>query len=411
MPFIFQCSILESMRNTFTTKRQQHFSLISRLEKTTKRQVRDSYKKLVACIKDSSIAKEEFISKCLCHIDGLLNNDIKSRSCTPPAYEVAYDFIGDICCELVEKGHGSLISEFVDIISEDRHIVDLEEAKRLHQLKLLTKRATAPFILVKEYSVKWTKFAPARRKLQEARDVLSDLGSQTPWMAYNNLCTAYWPWCTPKSYFQHKPLKYETPLSRAKSMQWIEQHTCWCEMQAIKKKNYSVTGQELFSLHHYKKHFLILENQIDLTLAINTPEMYEKKIERNTPYQYRLFVDGTELWFAVEWVKGQKSNYYMIANPQNLSSTQKFIEQISKTEAGEVIKVPDRTAADLINRSNLKGEIKNIFFGKSSTHEIKFHGLTILGHSTSRVNVVQLINEVSQLHQKHGSPEPPFFFE
>lgn len=187
MSFVFQCSLIEPTRNRFETERQKHSTLISQLEKTTKRQVRDWYKKLVDCIKGSPIAKEKYISESLSQIDGLLNNNIKNRYCTPPEYEIAHDIIRDVCCEIVKKGHGSLISEFVDIISKDIQIVDREEVKRLYQLNLLKKGDMAPFILVQEHYVERTKFAPARWKLQKARALLSDLESQTPWVVYNYL--------------------------------------------------------------------------------------------------------------------------------------------------------------------------------------------------------------------------------
>ena len=95
----------------------------------------------------------------------------------------------------------------------------------------------ASFTLVQDHYVERVKFAPVLKDLQEARFLLSDLGSEIPWVVYNHLCTAYWSWSTSKSYFTDKSLRYETPLNRARSMLWLEHHSCWCEMQAIKKES------------------------------------------------------------------------------------------------------------------------------------------------------------------------------
>jgi hypothetical protein len=276
------------------------------------------------------------------------------------------------------------------------------------QLTPLKKGDMASFTLVQEYYVERIKFAPVLKRLQEARFLLSDLESEEPWVVYNHLCTAYWSWSTSKSYFTDKSLKYETPLNRARSMLWLEQHSCWCEMQAIKKRNYSRIGESLFSLNRYKKHLSILETEIAVQLSRHDPELYQKQGKSDVPYQFRLSVDSTELWFAIEWEKGKKTDCYLIANPQNLSSTHQFIGLISKAEAGEMVKASARTVADLMKRSNLSGEIRKIFFGKSSTYEVKFNGPNILGEAANRVDVTQLVKEVTQLHQKYRSPEQLF---
>ena len=130
-------------------KRQEHLDLISRLEKATKRQVQDSYKKLVACIKNSEIAKGEYVSKCLSKIDGLLNNATEERYCTPKEYEIAYEYMKDLCCEVVEKDYGHLIQEFVDIAHKDKQIVNLEETRRRYQLGLLKERTWRHSLLFK----------------------------------------------------------------------------------------------------------------------------------------------------------------------------------------------------------------------------------------------------------------------
>ena len=409
MPFISQCSLLEPIRNQFETQRQEHLDLISQLEKATKRQVHDSYKKLVACIRDSEIARGEYVSKCLSKIDGLLNNATQERYCTPKEYEIAYEYMKDLCCEIVERGYGHLIPEFVEIASKDKQIVNLEETRRRHQLTPLKKRDLASFTLVQEHYIERIKFAPALKELQEARLLLSDLESEVPWGVYNHLCTAYWSWSTSKSYFKDKSLKYESPLNRARSMLWLEQHSCWCEMQAIKKRSHSGTGGILFSLNRYKKHLSILETHIALELSKHAPELYQNQGKSDVPYQYRLRLNYTELWFAIEWEKGRKPDCYLIAKPQHSSSTHQFIERISKAEAGEMIKAPARTVADLIKRSNLSGEIRKIFFCTSSTYEVKFNGPNILVEVTNRVDVTQLVKEMSALHQYYLSPEPPSF--
>lgn len=407
MPFISQCSLLESIKNEFKTQRQEQLDLISQIEKKAKRQVHDSYTKLVACIKDTQIAQKKYVWKCLSKIDRLLSNAIEERYCSPKEYEIAYEYMKDLCCELVEEGYGPLISEFVDIASKDKQIINLEETRHRHQLNPLEKDDMASFTLIQKHYIKRIKFAPALKGLHEARFLLSDQESELPWVVYNHLCTAYWAWNTSKSYFTDKSLKYKTPLNRARSMLCLEQHSCWCEMQAIKKRNYSGTGESLFSLDRYKKHLLILENKIALELYDH--ELYQKQGKSDVPYQYRLRVDGTELWFAIEWEKGRRLDYYLIANPQNGSPTQKFIELISKAEAGTMIKAPARNAADLMQRSHLSGEIRKIFFGKSSTLTVKFNGPNILGETTNRVDLAQLVKEVNQLHQRYRSPEPPSF--
>lgn len=409
MPFILQCSLLEPIRNQFETQIQQHLNLISRLEKATKRQVHDSYKKLLACIKDSEIAKGEYVSKCLSKIDGLLNNTIEERYCTPKEYEIAYEYMKDLCCELVEKGYGHLIPEFVDIASKEKRIINLEETRRRHQLTPLKKGDMTSFTLVQEHYVERTKFASALKELQEARFLLSDLESEVSWVVYNHLCTACWSWSTSKSYFTDKSLKYESPLNRARSMLLLEQRSCWCEMQAIKKRNSSGLGEALFSVTRYKKHLSILESQIALELSRHAPELYHKQGKSDVPYQYRLCVDSTELWFAIEWEKGRKPDCYLITNPQLSSVIHQFIQSISKAEAGEMINAPARSVADLMKRSNLSGEIRKIFFGKSSTRQVKFNGPNILGVDTNRVDITQIVKEVTQLHQDYRSPEPPSF--
>jgi hypothetical protein len=190
-------------------------------------------------------------------------------------------------------------------------------------------------------------------------------------------------------------------------MLWLEQHSCWCEMQAIKRKSYS--GESFFSLDRYKEHLLILENHIASELFKHDPELYQNQSKSDVPYQYRLRLDYTQLWFTIEWTKGRKPNCYLIAKPNDSSFTHQFIQQISKAEAGTIIKAPARSAADLIERSNLNGEIRKIFFGKPSTYEVKFNGPNVLGKATDRVNTTQLVKEVSELHQKYHSPEPPSF--
>lgn len=223
MPLISQCSLLEPIRNQFETKKQEHLNLISRLENATKRQVRDSHKKLAACIKNSQIAQKEYVRNCLSKIDRLLNNAIEERYCGPKEHEIAYEYMEDLCCELIEEGYGLLISEFVDIASKDKQIINLEETRCRHQLSPLEKGDMASFTLIQEHYVKRIKFAPAMKELQKARFLLSDLESQVPWVVYNHLCTAYWSWSTSKSYFKDKSLKYESPLNRARSMLWLEQ--------------------------------------------------------------------------------------------------------------------------------------------------------------------------------------------
>ncbi len=406
MPLISQCSLLEPIRNQFETQRQQHLNLISRLEKATKRQVHDSYKKLVACIKDTQIAQKEYVWKCLFKIDRLLNNAIEERYCGPKEYEIAYEYMEDLCCELVEEGYGLLISEFVDIASKDKQIINLEETRRRHQLSPLEKGDIASFTLIQENYVKRIKFASAMKELQEARFLLSDPKSQEPWVVYNHLCTAYWSWRTSKSYFKDKSLKYESPLNRARSMSWLEEHSSWHEMQVIKKRNYSGIEESLFSLSRYKNHLLRLESQIALELSIHDPELYQEQSKNDVPYQYRLRVDYKELWFAIEWKKGRKADWYLIIKPQDSSSTHQFIQLISNAKAGEMIKAPDRNIADLMRRSNLSGEIRKIFFSESSTYKVEFNGPNILGEVTNRVDVTQLVKEVNQLHQKYNSPAP-----
>ena len=358
IPLILQCSLLEPIRNQFETQRQQHLKLISRLEKATKRQVHDSYKKLVACIKDTQIAQKEYVWKCLSKIDRLLNNAIEERYCGPKEYEIAYEYMEDLCCELVEEGYSPLISEFADISSKDKQIINLEETKRRHQLNLLMDKDIASFTIIQEPYLKRAKFAPAMKELQKARFLLSDPKSQEPWVVYNHLFTAYWSWSTSKLYFKDKSLKYESLLNRARSMSWLEEHSSWHEMQVIKKRNYSGIEESLFSLSRYKNHLLRLENQIALELSIHVPELYQEQGENDVPYQYRLRIDYTELWFAIAWKKGRKTDWYLIAKPQDSSSTHQFIKLISKAKAEEVINAPDRSVADLMSRSNLSGEIR-----------------------------------------------------
>jgi hypothetical protein len=192
-----------------------------------------------------------------------------------------------ICYELVEEGYGLLISEFVDVASKDKQIVNLEDTRYRHQLIPLEEGDMASFTLIQEYYVKRIKFAPALKELQEARLLSSDQEPQVPWVVYNHLCTAYWSWSTSKSYFTDKSLKYESSLNRARSILWLEQHSCWFEMQAIKKRNYSRIGESLFSLERYKKYLLILENQIALELSIHDPELYQKQGKSDVPYLYR----------------------------------------------------------------------------------------------------------------------------
>jgi len=409
IPLILQCSLLEPIRNQFETQRLQHLKLISRLEKATKRQVHDSYKKLVACIKDTQIAQKEYVWKCLSKIDRLLNNAIEERYCGPKEYEIAYEYMEDLCCELVEEGYSPLISEFADISSKDKQIINLEETKHRHQLNLLMDKDIASFTIIQEPYLKRTKFAPAMKELQEARFLLSDPKSQEPWVVYNHLFTAYWSWSTSKSYFKDKPLKYESFLNRARSMSWLEEHSSWHEMQLIKKRNYSGIEESLFSLSRYKNHLLRLENQIALELSIYVPELYQEQSKNDVPYQYRLRVDYTELWFGIAWKKGRKMDWYLIAKPQDSSSTHQFIKLISKAKAEEVINAPDRSVADLMSRSNLSGEIRKIFFKESSTYKVEFNGPNILGEVTNRVDVIQLVKEVNQLHQKYNSPAPRSF--
>ncbi|MBM3196267.1 MAG: hypothetical protein FJZ56_06965 [Chlamydiae bacterium] len=409
MPFISQNSLLEPIRKEFETQRQEHLDLISRLEKATKRQVHDSYKKLVACLKGSEIVKGEYFSKCLSKIDGLVNNATEERYYTPNEYEIAYEYMKDLCCEVVEKSYGHLIQEFVDIAHKNKHIENLVDTRRRNQLGLLKDQDMASFTHIQNPYVERVKFAPALRKLQDERFLLSDLESEIPWVVYNHLCTAYWSWSTSKSYFTDKSLRYETPLNRARSMLWLEQHSCWCEMQAIKKRKHSEIGGNLFSINRYKKHLSILETKITLALSRHAPELYQKQDKNEVPYRYRLCLDYTELWFAIEWEKGRKPDCYLIAKPNHSSSTYEFFKLISKAEAGEMINAPDRTIADLIKRSNLSGEIRKIFFCKSSTYEVKFNGLNILGEAKDQVNVTLLVKEVSKLHQGYRSPEPPAF--
>ncbi len=396
MPLILQCPLLEPIRNQFETKKQEHLTIISRLENAAKRQVRDSYKNLFACIKDSAIAKEQYVSKCLSKIE---------RYCIQKDYEMAHEYMKDVCCEIVENGHGSLIAEFVDIASKDRQVINRKETRRRHQLTPLKKRDMASFTLVQEHYVKQIKFAPAMTKLQEARLSLFDPKSEELWVIYHHLCIAHWAWNTSKSYFTDKSLKYETPLGRSKSIICLELHSRWYEMQAIKQRNYS--GINKFSLGRYKKHLLRLENHIAKELFNHDPELYQEQAKSDIPYQYRLYLDYKALWFAIEWKKEQKPNCYLIAKPNDSSFTHQFIQLISKAEAGTMVKAPARSAADLMERSNLSGEIRKIFFCKPSTHQVKFNGSNILGEVTDKVDVPQLVKEVTQLHQKHGSPKPP----
>jgi len=244
MPLILQCSLLEPIRNQLEIQRHEQLALISRLEKTTKRQVQDSYEKLIACIKGSQITKEKYVSKCLSKIEGLLNNATEERHCTPKEYEIAYEYIKDVCCEIVENGYGSLISEFADITFTHKQIINWEETRRRHREPPLKKDDMASLIPIQEPYLKRIKFDPPLKKLQETRFLLFDPKSQEePWVVYNHLCTAYWSWSTSKSYFTDKSLKYETPLNRARSMLWLEHHSCWCEMQAIKKRKHSEKGR------------------------------------------------------------------------------------------------------------------------------------------------------------------------
>jgi hypothetical protein len=192
-------------------------------------------------------------------------------------------------------------------------------------------------------------------------------------------------------------------------MLWLEQHSSWCEMQAIKKRNYLGIEESLFSLSRYKNHLLRLQNQIARELLIHDPELYQEQGENDVPYQYLLRVDYTELWFAIQWKKGKKPAWYLIAKPNDSSFTHQFIQLISKAKAGEMITAPDRSVADLISRSNLSGEIRKIFFGESSTYKVKFNGPNILREVTDRVDVTQLVKEVNQLHQKYHAPEPRSF--
>ncbi|MGE4573291.1 MAG: hypothetical protein AB7E63_02790 [Parachlamydia sp.] len=409
MPLILQCPLLEPIRNQFETKKQEHLTIISRLENAAKRQVRDSYKKLVACIKDSAIAKGQYVSKCLSKIDRLLNNAIEERYCAQKDYEMAHEYMKDVCCEIVEKGHGSLIAEFVDIASRDKQVINLEETRNRHQLTPLKKRDMASFTLIQEHYVKRIKFAPAITKLQEARFSLFDPKSEELWVVYHHLCIAHWAWNTSKSYFTDKSLKYETPLGRSKSIICLELHSRWYEMQAMKQRNYSGPEQSLFPLKRYKNHLLRLENHIARELFKHDPELYQNQSKNDVPYQYHLYLDYKALWFAIEWKKGQEPNCYLIAKPNDSSITHQFIQQISKAEAETMIKAPARSAADLMERSNLSGEIRKIFFGKPSTYEVKFNGQNVLGEATDGVNTNQLVKEVSELHQGYGSPEPPSF--
>ncbi|NDB84711.1 MAG: hypothetical protein EB127_18700 [Alphaproteobacteria bacterium] len=120
------------------------------------------------------------------------------------------------------------------------------------------------------------------------------------------------------------------------------------------------------------------------------------------PHTYLLVLKGSSAEKKKTFTKyglAYRLHCYLIAKPNHSSSTYQFIELISKAKAGEMIKAPDRTIADLIKRSNLSGEIRKIFFCKSSTYEVKFNGLNILGEATDRVNVTQLVKEVSKLHQ------------
>ncbi|NBO24950.1 MAG: hypothetical protein EBU93_06950, partial [Chlamydiae bacterium] len=337
MPLILQCPLLEPIRNQFETKKQEHLTVISRLENAAKRQVRDSYKKLVACIKDSAIAKGQYLSKSLSKIDRLLNNQ--------KDYEMAHEYMKDVCCEIVEKGHGTLIAEFVDIASRDNQVINLEETRRRYQLGLLKDKDMASFTLVQEYYVERIKFAPAVTKLQEARLSLFDPKSEELWVVYHHLCMAHWAWNTSKSYFTDNSLKYETLLGRSKSIICLELHSRWYEMQAIKQRNYSGPEQSLFPLRRYKKHLLRFENHIAKELFNLDPELYQEHAKSDVPYQYRLYLDYKALWFAIEWKKGQEPNCYLIAKPNDSSFTHQFIQQISKAEAGTMIEAPARSAS------------------------------------------------------------------
>ena len=348
--------------------------------------------------------KEAYSKKCLNKIKAILDN--KEKYMTPSDHEIAHDLIRDMSCYIVEKGYGSLIEDFVEIGYQDKHMVDLEGLRRLKQLDPLTEKSKTPFINIQKAHVECTKFAPARWKLQDAKNTVSDLESQIPWVVYNNLCTAYWSWHTEKSYFHKKSLKHDTALSRKKSMLLIEQHASWCDMQTIKKKNTSNIALELFSVSRYKKHLRILENQITLSLSINKPQLYQESGERR-PHRYSLHIDAEELWFGIEWAKGLRPSYFLIAKLRFESLTYTFVQQLLQAKANSMIRVSGRSTADLVNRANLGGELKEIFFGITSTQEIEFKGLSVMGKDTKYVDIDELVKKVGLLHQKYGSPEPP----
>jgi hypothetical protein len=116
--------------------------------------------------------------------------------------------------------------------------------------------------------------------------------------------------------------------------------------------------------------------------------------------------DGSELWIKIEWKEGLPLEEFCLkSNIQMGKITDQFIDMLMKASPNSTFSVPDRSPADLIQRSHLRDAgLKELFFGECTKKHLTFKGIRIEKQSIKNGKLAELLIYLQKCHAASGSP-------
>lgn len=212
-------------------------------------------------------------------------------------------------------------------------------------------------------------------------------------------------WNTPFSFFDDKNLNYTNLKARFQSLQYLNLHSFWAIVNAIKtQKN-----------NHEKVYFFIKESLTRcLELIMNAVILYQETIIGNMtkdasqpiPYFIEIRLDGLYLLLDVRWTKDGSRETYIIHKFVNQSGPYEFMKQIDAAENGSSIIIDEKkigasglTVNKFLERIHFFDIFAKIFFKERITNCVTLRSKEILLADIEGVSLVELCRCIRSLEK------------
>ncbi len=357
VPFIKASKELEGLKIEWDRDERDHATRLHNAEKNAIKEVNESFKVLTTRINASKtlfkkMELRQLLEDQLIAISSILKS--KDKYSSPPYYEEASDKLCDLCSLLIEEGHQKLVKEMVTIEQWEYYDQQNEQI------------VSKPIFS----SASFAESASQRRK------ELSLLQWQymAPWVVWKYFRLAEECWHLDN---------FKIEIKRPKNQRFSDCHThvayliekkaYWIEMQAIKNRNFmpSIQFFKVERFRDYLKNFMssvITYHEGQLSSAVFSSEIVP------CPYSLALRLHINLFLLDVEWHQGGQITSYLLQSFKEESNPYLFFKTLL-AQPGKTLDLADfdmhtASVAKLIDRANLKGPLKGLFFSKHSTRKI-----------------------------------------